>query len=74
MLICVNTYLLLLMYMYNSMSSPIKDQGLGSDHMNKSVSQEQSVGEGYQTPSVPCPSIDRATRRKLQCDPSLAGD
>jgi hypothetical protein len=56
------------MYIYNSMSSLIKDQRLESDHMDKSVSQEQSVGEGYQTSSVPCPSIDRAACRELQRD------
>jgi hypothetical protein len=52
------------------MSSPIKDQGLEPEHMDKSVPQEQSGSEGYQTPSDPCPSIDRAARRELQRDPS----
>jgi hypothetical protein len=39
------------------MSSPIKDQGLGPNHMDQSVSQEQSGGERYQRPSDPFPSI-----------------
>jgi hypothetical protein len=38
--------------------------------MDKGVSQEQSSGEGYKTPSDPCPSIDRAARRELQRDPT----
>jgi hypothetical protein len=58
------------LYIYSSISSPIKDKGLGPDHMDKLVSQEQFGGEGYRTPSDPCPSIDRATRCELQCDPS----
>jgi hypothetical protein len=58
------------MYIYSSMSYPIKDQGLELEHMCKSVPQEQSGGEGYQTPSDPCPSIDRAARHELQRDPS----
>jgi hypothetical protein len=56
---------------YISMSSPIKDQGLGPQDMVQNVSQEQghqSNGEGYQTPRVSCPSIDRTTRPKLQHD------
>jgi hypothetical protein len=32
------------------------------DHMNKGVSQEHSSDEGYEMPSDPCPSIDRAAR------------
>jgi hypothetical protein len=52
------------------MSSPIKDQGLRPDHMDKSVAQEQSSGEGYETPSDPCPSIDRVARHELQRDPT----
>jgi hypothetical protein len=59
------------MYIYSSMSSPIKDQGLVPNHMDKSVSQEQFGGQGYQTPSDPRPSIDRATRRELQHDCSM---
>jgi hypothetical protein len=39
--------------------------------MDKSVSQEQFCGEGYQTPSDPCPSIGRSTRGELQRDPSV---
>jgi hypothetical protein len=41
------------------MSSVNKDQGL----MNKGVSQEHSSDEEYETPTDPCPSIDRAARR-----------
>jgi hypothetical protein len=52
------------------MSSLNKDQGLMPDHMNKGVSQEHSSDEGYETPTDPCPSIDRATRRGLQRDPN----
>jgi hypothetical protein len=55
------------------MISPIKDQGLGPQDMDQIVSQEQghqSDGEGYQTPSDPCPSIDRVARRYLQHDPN----
>ena len=54
------------------MSSPIKDQGLGPDHMDKSVAQEQSSSEGYETPGDPFPttSIDRAALRGLQRDPT----
>jgi hypothetical protein len=51
------------------MSSLNKDQGLMPDYMNKSVSQEHSSDEGYETPINPCPSIDRAMRRDLQRDP-----
>ena len=52
------------------MSSVNKDQGLMPDHMNKGVSQEHSSDEGYETPSDPCPSIDRAARHELQRDPN----
>jgi hypothetical protein len=38
--------------------------------MNKGVSQEQSSGEGYEMPSDPCPSIDKAARHELQRDPN----
>jgi hypothetical protein len=64
----VNMYL----YLYSSMSYPIKDQGLGPDHMDKSVAQEQSSSEGYEMPSDPFPttSIDRAARHELQHDPT----
>jgi hypothetical protein len=49
--------------------SPLnKDQGLMPDHMNKGVSQEHSSVEGYETPTNPCPSIDRAPRCDLQHD------
>ena len=53
------------------MSSPIKDQGLGPDHMDKSVAQEQSSSEGYETPSDPFPttSIDRAL--SVSCNVTL---
>jgi hypothetical protein len=39
--------------------------------MDKSVVQEQSSSEGYETPSDPFPttSIDRAAARELQRDP-----
>jgi hypothetical protein len=50
------------------MSSVNKDQGLMPEHMNKGVSQEHSSGEGYETPTDPCPSIDRAARCDLQRD------
>jgi hypothetical protein len=50
------------------MCSPIKDQGLGPDHMDKNFSKEQSSDEGYGTPNDPAPSIDRATHRELQRD------
>jgi hypothetical protein len=52
------------------MSSLIKEQGLMPDHMNKGVSQEHSSYEEYETPSDPCPSIDRVARRELQRDPN----
>jgi hypothetical protein len=52
------------------MSSPIKDQGLGPDHMEKGVSREQSSGEGYEMPSYPYPSIDRVACHELQRDPT----
>ena len=52
------------------MSSINKDQGLMPDHMNKGGSQEHSSEEGYETPTDPCPSIDRATRSQLQHDPN----
>jgi hypothetical protein len=61
----------LCIYIYISMSSPIKDQGLGPKDMVQNVSQEQghqSNGEGYQTPRVSCPSIDRTTCPELQHD------
>ena len=51
------------------MSSVNKNQGLMPDHMNKGVSQEHSSDEGYEMLTDPCPSIDRASRRQLQCDP-----
>ena len=51
------------------MSSVNKDQGLMSDHMNKGICQEHSSDEGYETPTDPCPSIDRAARRQLHRDP-----
>jgi hypothetical protein len=35
------------------MSSPIKGQGLGSDHMDKSVSKEQPNDEGYERHNDP---------------------
>jgi hypothetical protein len=54
----VNMYLFFA-YIYIYISSLIKDLGLGSDHMDKSVSQEQSGGEGYQTPSDPALSLHR---------------
>jgi hypothetical protein len=53
------------MHIYSSMSSLIKDQGLGPNHMDNSISQEQSGGERYQMPSNPILSIDRATCREL---------
>jgi hypothetical protein len=40
------------------------------DHMNKGVSQEHSSDEGYETPTDPCHSIDRAARRQVQRDPN----
>jgi hypothetical protein len=54
------------------MSSPTKNQGLGPDHMDKSVAQEESSSEGYETPSDPFPTtrIDRAAARELQRDPT----
>jgi hypothetical protein len=55
---------------YSLMSSPIKDQGLGPDHMDNGVSHEQSSGKGYEMLSDPCPSIDSAARRELQRDPT----
>jgi hypothetical protein len=55
-------------YIYSSMSSVNMDQGLMPDHMNKGVSQEHSSDEGYETPTDPCPSIDRAARRQLHLD------
>jgi hypothetical protein len=75
MLICVNMYLtiayvFIYIYIYSSMSSSIKDQGLGLDHINKSVSKEQSSDEGYETPSDRAPSIDRTARHELQHDPN----
>jgi hypothetical protein len=58
-----------LLYIYSSMSSVNKDQGLMSDHMNKGVSQEHSSDEGYETPIDPCPIIDQAAWRQLHRDP-----
>jgi hypothetical protein len=60
------------LYIYSSMSSPTKDQGLGPDHMDKSVAQEESSSEGYETPSDPFPTtrIDRVAARELQRDPT----
>jgi hypothetical protein len=60
------------MLICSSMSSPTKDQGLGPDHMDKSVAQEESSSEGYETPSDPFPTtrIDRAAARELQRDPT----
>lgn len=60
------------LYIYSSMSSPIKDQDLVPEHMDKSVAQEKSSSEGYETPSDPFPttSIDRAALRELQRDPT----
>jgi hypothetical protein len=60
------------LYIYSSMSSPTKDQGLGLDHMDKSVAQEESSSEGYETPSDPFPTarIDKAVARELQRDPT----
>jgi hypothetical protein len=52
------------------MSSVNKDQGLMPDHTNKGVSQEHSSDEGYETPTDPCPSIDRAARHQLHRDPN----
>jgi hypothetical protein len=52
------------------MNSVNKDQGLMPDHMNMGVSQEHSSDEGYETPTDPCPSIDRAARRQLHRDPN----
>jgi hypothetical protein len=52
------------------MSSPIKDQGLGPNHMDKSVAQEQSSDEGYETPNNLCPTIDRVACHELQRDPT----
>jgi hypothetical protein len=52
------------------MSFVNKDQGLMPDHMNKGVSQEHSSDEGYETPTDPCHSIDRAARRQVQRDPN----
>jgi hypothetical protein len=70
MLICVIMYLIIAFeYIYSSMSS-IKDQGLGPDHMDKSVSQEQSISEGYKMFSDPGPTIDRVAHYELQRDPS----
>ena len=59
------------LYIYSSMSSPIKDQGLVPDHMDKSVAQEESSSEGYETPSDPTPSIDRSAQCELQHDPNF---
>jgi hypothetical protein len=50
------------------MSSVNKDQWLMPGHMNKGVSQEHSSDEGYETPTDPCPSIDRVARRQLHRD------
>jgi hypothetical protein len=61
---------LLQSYIYSSMSSVNKDQGLMPDHMNKGVSQAHSSDEGYEMPTDPCPSIDRAAQRHLQRDPN----
>ena len=54
------------------MSSPIKDQDLVPEHMDKSVAKEKSSSEGYETPSDPFPtiSIDRAALRELERDPT----
>ena len=54
------------------MSSPTKDQRFGPDHMDKSVAQEESSSEGYETPSDPFPTtrIDRPAARELQRDPT----
>jgi hypothetical protein len=52
------------------MSSLIKDQGFGPDHMDKSVSKGRSSDEGYETPSDPTPSIDRSARCVWQNHPS----
>lgn len=56
------------LYIYSSMSSPIKDQDLVPEHMDKSVAKEKSSSEGYETPSDPFPttSIDRAALRLLK--------
>jgi hypothetical protein len=59
-----------LVYIYSSMSSLNKDQGLMPDHTNKGVSQEHSSDQGYEMPTNPCPSIDSATRHDMQCDPN----
>jgi hypothetical protein len=40
------------------------------DHMNKGFSQEHSIDEGYETPTDPCPIIDRVARRDLKRDPN----
>jgi hypothetical protein len=55
------------MLICSSMSSPTKDQGLGPDHMDKSVAQEESSSEGYETPSDPFSTTrkDRAAAREL---------
>jgi hypothetical protein len=55
------------LYIYSSMSSPTKDQGLGPDHMDKSVAKEESSSEGYETPSDPFSTTrkDRAAAREL---------
>ena len=54
------------------MSSPIKDQDLVPEYMDKSVAKEKSSSEGYESPSDPFPttSIDRAALRELQRDPT----
>jgi hypothetical protein len=56
----------------SSMTSPSKDQGSGSHHTDQGDSRaqgHQSDGS-YHTPSDPAPSVDRAARRELQCDPN----
>ena len=60
------------LYIYSSMSSPIKDQDLVPEQMDKSVAKEKSSSEGYESPSDPFPttSIDRAALRELQRDPT----
>jgi hypothetical protein len=49
MLICVIAYVL---YIYSSMTSPIKDQGLGPDHMDNFVSKNNPVMKDIKCPGT----------------------
>jgi hypothetical protein len=64
----LQSFIYIYIYIYISMIYINKDEGLMSDHMNKGVSPEHSSDEGYETPTDPCPSIDRAARRQLHRD------